>query len=377
MVRNVVRSGLAGVLRWSGADRLLGHMVCGNVPLVLSYHSVVEDIAMHQGYAIPENLISQRMLERQLDWLGCRYRFISLDELGARLEQGQPFDKPVVAITFDDGYSSVYHHAFPLLKRKGIPAGLFVVTDLIGTARLQIYDKLYLLLTRAFSRWSSPARALADLLLQLEVQLPEGTALRRCVRDPFTSMRTLFTTLPQSQVRLAINALDAEDKIDESALTGLHALTWDMISEMHGAGMTIGSHTSSHALLTIETRQTVLEETAGSRRRLEQRLHVPIRHFAYPDGRFDEATVSVLAEAGYRFGYTTCLHRHPDYPLLTIPRKFMWEHSCTHALGGFSPSIMSCQAHRAFEMLTGCDQNHDGRLASPVSFPLDPQIAGN
>src|SRR6058998_1502219 len=200
MVRNVVRSGLAGVLRWSGADRLLGHMVCGNVPLVLTYHSVVEDIAMHRGYSIPENLISQRMLERQLDWLGCRYRFISLDELGARLEHGQPFDRPAVAITFDDGYSSVYHHAFPLLKRKGIPAGLFVVTDLIGTARLQIYDKLYLLLTRAFSRWQSASQELARLLTSLEVRLHHVGNTHSVARDPLRATRAIITTLSQPEI---------------------------------------------------------------------------------------------------------------------------------------------------------------------------------
>ena len=39
-----------------------------------------------------------------------------------------------VVITIDDGYESVYRHAFPLLKKYGFAATLFVYTDFIGAA---------------------------------------------------------------------------------------------------------------------------------------------------------------------------------------------------------------------------------------------------
>src|SRR5207244_13385113 len=123
---------------------------------------------------------SRRMLERQLAWIGRHFRFISLDELCPRLECGESFDEPVAAITFDDGYRDVYDHAFPLLKRKGIPWAVFVVTGLIGTSRLQSYDKLYLLIARAFSTWRSVPGDLARLLDRLGISLPEP----RISRDP-------------------------------------------------------------------------------------------------------------------------------------------------------------------------------------------------
>jgi hypothetical protein len=180
-------------------------------------------------------------------------------------------------------------------------------------------------------------------------------------------MRVLFTALPQAELCRVIEALEAEIKIDERALTELHACSWDMLAEMHRAGVTIGSHSQTHALLPNESWPRVLDEAAGSRQVLEKRLGITINHFAYPNGSFNPAAVRAVANAGYRLAYTTCRHRDPTYPLLTIPRKFLGENSCMDAFGRFSPSIMSCQAHRVFDSLAPCHQHHDWVVESPRS----------
>ena len=104
-------------------------------------------------------LISTAMLERHIEWLAKRFAFASLDEIALHLEADRPFRRPVTAITFDDGYSDVYYHAYPLLQRKGIPAAVFVVTGLIGTGRPQIFDRFYLMLQllQGMATWTSPA----------------------------------------------------------------------------------------------------------------------------------------------------------------------------------------------------------------------------
>jgi peptidoglycan/xylan/chitin deacetylase (PgdA/CDA1 family) len=360
MLRALVKTGFAGALHLTRADKLIGILTgLQNMPLVICYHRVVEDFDPRTGCPIPSMLISRRTLERQLDWIGHRFRFISLEELGTQLESGGTFSEPVAAITFDDGYSDMYFNAFPLLKRKGIPAAVFPLTHLIGTTRVPVYDKLYLLLALAFSAWRNAARDLAGLLRSLGIQLPEIQRMGTSVQTPSLAMRTLLNALPQAQLYRVIEALEDEFKIEEGELKRLHALTWEMLSEMHAAGVTIGSHTKTHALLTHESPEVVREEIAGSRQELEKRLGTTIHHFAYPNGWFNPATVSSVADAGYRFAYTTCLHCDPNYPLLTIPRKPLWENSCLDALGRFSPSIMSCQAHRVFDVLNGCHQNHN------------------
>src|SRR5882672_10181139 len=125
-------------------------------PLVLGYHRVVEDFDAEARVEMPSMLTSRVMFERHLECLGRSFTFVSLDEIGDRLLNGLPFDRPVAAITFDDGYQDVYELALPILERKGIPAAMFVVTDLVGRPAWQIHDKLYHLVAKAFRSWDDP-----------------------------------------------------------------------------------------------------------------------------------------------------------------------------------------------------------------------------
>ena len=96
----------------------------------------------------------------------------------------------------------------------------------------------------------------------------------------------------------------------------------------------------------------------GSREEIENRLGTGVRHFAYPSGQFNAASVSAVANAGYRFGYTVCSHRDARHPQLTVPRTLLWENSCRDFRGAFSGSILNCQVHRAFDVMSGCRQPH-------------------
>lgn len=358
MLRSLVKTGMAWLLRWGpyrGPRRADG---LGRLPFVVGYHRVVEDFAASAKDSTPAMLVSRKMLARHLDWIGRRFRFISLDELGARLKNQEPFHEPVVAVTFDDGYRDVYDHAFPLLKQKGIPAAVFVVTGLMGTSTLQIHDMLYLLLARAFSLNGRRPPELEGLLRRLGALLPDIAAADGRLTDPIAVSSAALRTLPQSGIRQLIEALQAYINIEPTIRETHRQLTWEMISEMHRAGIVIGSHTVTHAALPNEESAKVREELAVSRRELETRLGATIRHVAYPDGRFNAATVRAAADSGYCFGYTTCQHHDPYHPLLTIPRQLLWENSCLDVMGRFSGSIMSCHVNRAFDFRSKCDQNH-------------------
>ncbi|OGT77373.1 MAG: hypothetical protein A3I78_11135 [Gammaproteobacteria bacterium RIFCSPLOWO2_02_FULL_56_15] len=359
MLRSLFKTGAALALHGTNSDRLLARIGGSHrFPVVIGYHRTVEEFPSDALSTIPSMCISTRMLERQLDWIGRRYRFVSLDELGALMESGNPLPERIAAVTFDDGYEDVYEHAFPLLKKKGIPAAVFVVTDLIGTAQLQIHDLLYLLLARAALKWESAPQGMSGFLASLGISLTPAPGTAMIFPDPHAALETLIGVLPQSAMLSVIETLHAKVTLSQRILQEHRAMSWEAVQEMRAAGITIGSHGRTHAVLPNESPEKVEEEARGSRETLERCLGEKIRHFAYPCGQYDAATIRAVAQAGYRFGYTICKHRDSRFPLLTIPRKMLWEKSCLNALGSFSPSIMSCQMHGSFDFVARCKLKH-------------------
>lgn len=316
-----------------------------DLPAVIGYHRVVEDYESASKGSIPSQLVSLKMLERHLDWIGQRFRFLSLDEVGSRLESGDPSKVPAAAITFDDGYRDFYECAFPLLQRKGIPAAVFVVTDLIGTTDPHAHDKLYLLLVRR-------RRA-----LQTDSAVPDISRM-----TPYQAMRALIENLPVSALQKVIAALEAEDPIPADSYRPFQSMSWEMLDKIERAGIAIGSHTKSHVLLTGERDELVREEVDASRRKIKSRLGVSVKHFAYPSGQFNPGAISAVRKAGYRYAYTGCLHRSKQHPLLTIPRTILWENSSVDSEHFFSPAILHCQIHHSFDLVSGCrHSDHFGR----------------
>jgi peptidoglycan/xylan/chitin deacetylase (PgdA/CDA1 family) len=362
VLRRLAKTGIAWGLRFSGADRLLG-TVSGRArsPLVLGYHRVVESYEASARGAMPGMIISRRMLEQQLDWLGRRFRFVSLGELGANLEAREGFSSPVAAVTFDDGYVDVYEHALPLLRRKGIPAAVFVVTDIVESGGLQLYDRLHVLLSRIFSRSRSANADVTGLVADLDLPLPGSVAREGLPADPFSALRVLLEAVPRAGLVRLASALECQSPIGEGAFPELRPVSWEMVRAMHRGGTTIGSHTRSHAVLTREDPSQVYEQAAASRRDLERNLGAAVEHFAYPDGAFDDVAVAAVARAGYRFAYTTCAHQEKHRPLLTISRLMLWETSCLGVAGRFSGAVMSCQAAGVFDRLVRCGHDHRPR----------------
>jgi peptidoglycan/xylan/chitin deacetylase (PgdA/CDA1 family) len=353
-LRSLVKTAAAEAACRTGADRMIGALA-EPTPLVIGYHQVVDDAARATA-CIPAMLVRTRTLERQLDEVGRRFRFVSLDELGERLTRKDPAVRSLAAVTFDDGYRDVYESAFPLLRRKGIPAAVFVVTDLVGTARLQTHDRLYLTVARLQRRPGGLARLRARLRdLGIEGTLGGRESDRP---DPFTVTRNLIEGLRAAELERLCDGLAAVSISADGGLDELRPLTWEMVADMHRAGITIGSHTRTHARLTHESPDRIAEELASSRAELERRLGAPVRHFAYPDGGFDPAVVDGVAAAGYRFAYTTCRHRDARAPLLTVPRRLFWENTATDGAGRYSSALMRCQASGVFDFVRGCRQAH-------------------
>lgn len=318
MLRSLAKDAVATIASWSGVDAVLRQRLRRDMPYVVGYHRVVERLDAHGEAALPAMEISVATLEKHLDWLARNFEIAPVDDMPARVNRS----KPVAAVTFDDGYADVFENAFPMLKRKGIPAAFFVVTDLIGTSDRPVHDRLYAALAKA------------------------GIA------NAFAVTRDVLRRRASDDVLRIVDAV-----ADAGSVAALRPLTWDMLAAMRDAGMTIGSHTKTHAFLTNETTSRIRQELVDSRLVLQQRLGIRADCFAYPGGAFDARVVDAVHQAGYRIGFADCRHHDPRYPMLTIPRRGLWERSCADRFGRFSPAMMSCHSAAIFDRFA-CSSNH-------------------
>ena len=326
MFRSIAKDAAAHVASWTRLDAVARHRVHRQMPYVVGYHRVVERLDVHQDLALPAMEITASTLEKHLDWLGRHFEIVPVDELPMKMNRAR--SKPVAAVTFDDGYLDVFQHAFPILKRKGIPAAFFVVTDLIETEQAPVHDRLYAALSKT----------------------------RR--EDSFAATQDILSRHDLDDVVRMIASLDADGEISRRAAAALPPLTWEALAEMRDAGMTIGSHSRTHAFLSNESAARVQQELRVSRIALQQRLGIQADCFAYPGGGFNATVVDAVHAAGYRLAFTDCRHRDERLPMLTIRRRGLWERSCLDRNGRFSPAIMSCHSAAMFDRLATCLQSH-------------------
>ncbi|MDK2856030.1 MAG: poly-beta,6-N-acetyl-D-glucosamine N-deacetylase [Bacillota bacterium] len=115
---------------WSGAR-------AEAIPILLYHHLAPRGTGWDKNGAT----ITPEEFAWQMDYLAARgYKVLNADELRAFLLGQKAFPHPAVAITFDDGYASNLHYAFPILKRHRFPAIINVITGSVPDKPELLYD---------------------------------------------------------------------------------------------------------------------------------------------------------------------------------------------------------------------------------------------
>jgi peptidoglycan/xylan/chitin deacetylase (PgdA/CDA1 family) len=92
---------------------------------ILNYHKID---TLHHALSIPP-----QEFEEQMAYLSQRgFTTITPDQLMAYLNYGKALPEKPILITFDDGYLDNYTNAYPLMKKYGFTATIFIVTSLVG-----------------------------------------------------------------------------------------------------------------------------------------------------------------------------------------------------------------------------------------------------
>lgn len=149
--------------------------------------------------------MSAEIFDNQMRYLQTNgYRTITPSELIDFLNYRSLIPKKSILITIDDGYSSIYHIAYPILKKYGFTATLFIYTDFVGMGRNAItWEQLRKMKSDGFSI-GSHTLSHADLTKQrpgekIEVffaRIADELRLSKRMIDKKLNQDTIFLAFP-------------------------------------------------------------------------------------------------------------------------------------------------------------------------------------
>jgi peptidoglycan/xylan/chitin deacetylase (PgdA/CDA1 family) len=257
---------------------------------VLTYHRVApaNDPSLCPGLFS----ITPEGLERQLSDVASRYAPVSLDDVLACQRGGTPLPPGAFLITFDDGYQDFQEHAWPVLRRLGLPAVLFVPTAYPDAPdRAFWWDRLH---AGLMCDGASKKLETSVGILPVATHAERMQALRQ--------LKGFVKRLPAERAASLVD--EVCERLDAPAPAG-RVLGWDALRDLADAGLAVCAHTRTHPQLDRVSRETAREEIRGSLADLRRELGSAPPAFAYPDGRLCDDVLEILEEEGVELAFTT------------------------------------------------------------------------
>jgi len=295
---------LSRSLRFPSVFLGLRHPFCGSMQTVmLVYHRVVPQQTLNEVCSLPQIVTPLDHFEAQLDYLADQYHILSMSEFEKARQERRALPLKTAVITFDDGWEDNYTHAFPALKRRGIPAAIFLSTAYIETGRFFWQEYMVYLIQVWRQRLQSG-----------EITVTETQQLPPMLKT------ALLSSHGEREVLRLIESLKGEDDNVRAPLLGvlseklqsppypIHTngfLNWNQVRIMHAAGIEFGSHAQTHRLMPSLSRDELVREVRESKKQIEAMLGGPVTTFAYPNGNYNTAVMAELKAAGYQLAATT------------------------------------------------------------------------
>jgi peptidoglycan/xylan/chitin deacetylase (PgdA/CDA1 family) len=304
----------AGTLRALGLLAVTKRWVRSRGTIVLTFHRVLDEEELGQTASLPGMIVRTQTFDRFLEYAREQYDIIDL----SRDPEWRRHSKLKIAITFDDGWSDSATGAYPLGRKHNVPMTIFIVPQRTGVA---------------LPFW--PEQAGAMLRLSAPVAgLPES-------RDGIERVIEELKGLTPKERKLHIDRIMPQPVDVKSSALVDKTMSWEQIFRLRAGGVTFGSHTSTHEILTSIPAEQAQEEIAGSRALIEEKVGGRCSLFSYPNGNCSRAVRDLVARAGYRLAF---LNQEPGVwtqgcdPYM-IPRVNVCEYHLVDAQGKFSPLI--------------------------------------
>jgi peptidoglycan/xylan/chitin deacetylase (PgdA/CDA1 family) len=248
--------------------------------------------------------VDPERFEQQLATLSRVANLVPLSELASRLRRGRGA-RPVVALTFDDGYADNLHVALPLLERYSAPATVFIPTALIDRGEPFWSDRLSAILLSIEQVPFEVRLLIAGEAFIWQRQADDGDQARDRDRLNLAVWSRLVVATDHER-RAALDQLESLANPANKGDPAARPMTQDELCRLASSPLIeIGAHTMTHCRLPDLPPHAQFEEIVGSRRQCRELTGAFPSSFAYPFGALDGVTPELVRSAGFERACTT------------------------------------------------------------------------
>jgi peptidoglycan/xylan/chitin deacetylase (PgdA/CDA1 family) len=244
---------------------------------------------------------SRESFRQQCRHLARNYTVVNLSEVSDCLRSGRALPPNATVITVDDGYRDFYQVAWPVLREFGLTATMFLVSDFVEGRNWLWGDRIDYAVKRTN-------------LQEATVSLPTGSVVHIRLGsvdekwDALWKLKAAAKSAPLAAAEELVKSLPEQLGVSmpEEIPNEYTPLRLEEIRTMARAGIEFGAHTTTHPILPrVEGTERLQFEIGGCRQRLEKLLDMPVRHFCYPNGDWDERSLRMVRESGFDTAVTT------------------------------------------------------------------------
>ncbi|MDX1378817.1 MAG: polysaccharide deacetylase family protein [Anaerolineales bacterium] len=225
------------------------------------------------------------------------YNVVSASDVTAWVVEDRPLPPRAALVTFDDGYFDNYSNAYPILRKRNLPAVIFLASDYMESATPFYWD----LVAHCFFMsqkdhldfpslgnfsWSDEASKDAVVRQVVEILKAKPERDKKRLSDSFPKLLNV--------------------SVSDEVFKGMF-LSWSQVREMRANGIEMGAHTASHPILTRIHPDDARAEIVKSKKRIEDEVKQPVHCFAYPNGQrtdYNDVVIRAVRDSGIQSAYT-------------------------------------------------------------------------
>jgi peptidoglycan/xylan/chitin deacetylase (PgdA/CDA1 family) len=237
------------------------------------YHDLVESDDNSARDLNDQGKLSRAEFENHLRAIKNCCRCLTVEEAVGEIKNEGGLRENTISITFDDGYLSVYNTAFPLLKKHGLSATIYLPTDWINGNLSLWWEDLNDIIPGFQPNDRIEAgivRIGNELKIEPSIYMMNDRISRELLLPVFS-----HELMKSSDDRKKIIMDELRDLLfggETYKRTEVKPVTWEQACEMADAGIMFGAHTCSHVNLSYVDIETARDEIIRSKKEMESRL---------------------------------------------------------------------------------------------------------